>query len=92
MKQSRISAFALISILSLSLVPSAIAQYHTPRTPQLPSVPMPPGYEERNQHNNTLIIPISPYPTFSESIVFGPNNQITIIQQQGYDTFVTTSP
>jgi hypothetical protein len=92
MKSTSASALTLVTALTLILTSTAFAQHQPrqlPQNPTNPTNPVNPG-SHRYDQPTTIVIPANPSGGFQESMVFGPNGQITIIQQQGTDTFVTT--
>jgi hypothetical protein len=84
------TALILVTTLTLILISTvAFAQYRPRQIPTNPTNPVNPG-SQRYYQPAPIIIPANPTGGFQESMVFGPNGTITIIQQQGTDTFVTT--
>ena len=79
-------ALSLIASVSFAQVYRPIPQ--NPTHPVNPVNPASPGTPRPTPQ--PIIIPTNPTGTFQESMIIGPNGQITIIQQQGVDTFVTT--
>ena len=88
------TALILVTALTLILTSTvAFAQYRPRQIPTNPTNPVNPGSQRYDQMAPIIIAPApSPYPTMSETMVFGPNGQITVIQQQGTDVFIRTSP